>query len=1233
MRSFPVKRISSADVPQLTLMFAFLVGAAYALSAAAARGDAHDDIRPVFSLAGIAATGAKGLRIPPGNLPPSARGGDGGGGGSWSASFALWLDLDAVAVEPPGDAGAAFRTLLFHGPGGGSQERTPSAWLAPGSRRLLLRASRYAPAYEPDVGAESVSPLPARAWVHVALVFTNHSQRGGAAAGRQQPDASGDGAVANDELERPRHTNDKTPPLRAIDSDDTAAPAAVESTAAAPIYTMELWLDGTLDTRLTYHAPGVVGANDGPLWVGASEGFRGLPALVAGLQLYEGGLTGADIASLHACAQRLLQLPGGRDDEAAAADANEDSARGPLCARWPRWPRAAFSDDWHGVAQVMHSAARATAWLSAAGTAMDAAGSQPRYSRGPAEAEAYRALQMAPQPPEAGTSAGSAAPGTGSSAAASGEPDPVAAAVARFNDCGTPPADVTRDTVQLCRQLLLPQRQLEPPQRPAAARMVAEWLLQPGRDHCGAEELRRAGHGGGRLARALRPLTATAAALLRAVRRPATAGDTPSSPAALVADTVCAAVASHRRDVPAARALLIRAAAGGDAAALYRWAVLLLTGAGPQAPPPPLPPPGVDSGGGENTHNTAPGDVGDTDYQSFATGLLHLAAVRGEPRAWAALARLYRTDAGPWDEPDDERYRTCVPLAHLAAAVAADPSAARRYGGRAVRLCPPPPAPVDAELASWYYEWAADTADAAFNARGGQPLHEAQRLSASTADAGDVVVAQRGYDDPAIADARVRADGGDVAAQTTLAELCYWGARGLRRDHECAFRYWRAAAEVGGSAPAAVAAANMIVRGEAPAGEPGVDGRLAVALYERAAAATNDTRALNGLGYAHFHGLGGVVPVNRTAARLAFLAAAAQRADGDSLFNAGMCLLRGDGGPADAVAATALLDDGAHAFGHFASVQAVGRQWAWGTRPAGDAGAVTGVRDATAATRYLAAAAAQGPWGALLRRGFDRYLAAAGGTGSSGGGSDARGGSPLPHYLEAHLLGHPVATSNAAYLLSRGWGCSGRDAVWGSERARAARARVLHQQAAAAAATGAAAAAESVVPFATHLLAGTGGLVQDVPRALRLLREAAAVPSGGAAAAAAYALAAEAETGCRGTCTPDADAAAAWYAASVRLAEAAAAAAPTAGNDGSSSRYAAGAAVPARLALARLAAARYAAGVARLPRVDGEGAALVAAAIALAGVLAVRQRRRRRHWQAADGAAAVAAVAVPPERL
>lgn len=102
----------------------------------------------MFSLAGIAATGDKGLRIPPGNLPPSALG---GGGGAWSASFALWLDLDADGAR---DADDAFRTLLFHGPGGGSQERTPSAWLAPGSRRLLLRASRHAPAHEPDVGAE-----------------------------------------------------------------------------------------------------------------------------------------------------------------------------------------------------------------------------------------------------------------------------------------------------------------------------------------------------------------------------------------------------------------------------------------------------------------------------------------------------------------------------------------------------------------------------------------------------------------------------------------------------------------------------------------------------------------------------------------------------------------------------------------------------------------------------------------------------------------------------------------------------------------------------------------------------------------------------------------------------------------------------------------------------------------------------------------------------------------------
>lgn len=64
-------------------------------------------------------------------------------------------------------------------------------------------------------------------------------------------------------------------------------------------------------------------------------------------------------------------------------------------------------------------------------------------------------------------------------------------------------------------------------------------------------------------------------------------------------------------------------------------------------------------------------------------------------------------------------------------------------------------------------------------------------------------------------------------------------------------------------------------------------------------------------------------------------------------------------------------------------------------------------RDAPAALRFLAPAAEQGPPGALMRGGFERYL-----VGDYGGA--------LSRYAAAHVLGFtPLAASNAAYLLRR----------------------------------------------------------------------------------------------------------------------------------------------------------------------------------------------------------------------
>jgi TPR repeat protein len=94
------------------------------------------------------------------------------------------------------------------------------------------------------------------------------------------------------------------------------------------------------------------------------------------------------------------------------------------------------------------------------------------------------------------------------------------------------------------------------------------------------------------------------------------------------------------------------------------------------------------------------------------------------------------------------------------------------------------------------------------------------------------------------------------------------------------------------------------------------------------------------------------------------IAAESQR-DGDSLFNAGYCLLHGRGVPQNYRFARELFSIAANKFGHFDSVFTLGSMMIEGTG---------GLRSTTSSLRYLKAAYSIGSYHAWIRRGLDAYL-------------------------------------------------------------------------------------------------------------------------------------------------------------------------------------------------------------------------------------------------------------------
>lgn len=294
---------------------------------------------------------------------------------------------------------------------------------------------------------------------------------------------------------------------------------------------------------------------------------------------------------------------------------------------------------------------------------------------------------------------------------------------------------------------------------------------------------------------------------------------------------------------------------------------------------------------------------------------------------------------------------------------------------------------LDIETAAFYSLSAAKQASLDFHSVGGEPIMEADRLNDDTEKA--VFVGNQGTEDVLIQHQLVRAKEGHIPSLLAMADLYYYGAHGVPRDQNQARQFFHDAGSLG-SVEGLCGAAGMALKGE------GGDKNLteAIQLYETAAA-QGSIRALNGLGYLYFFGQ--EIPKNETKAYEYFLQAALSQKDGDSLFNAGFCLLHGRGVDKSIPFAKELFSIAANKFGHFDSVFTLGTLLYEGDSSG---------RSVTSAMRYIKAATSIGAYHGWIRRGLDNYM---------NGVYDKA----LLCYLRASALGYEVAQGNAAFIIKR----------------------------------------------------------------------------------------------------------------------------------------------------------------------------------------------------------------------
>jgi len=221
---------------------------------------------PVMAWRGVLATGARSVRVPAAALPASAR-------AHGDYSVCAWFHPLVRSMAAPGPRG------LFLKGWGSDQQRTASAWVEPGTGRVLFGVSTTTdPAVE---GAAGNSLLPG-VWTHVCLTVENQTQAALAASL-----ASGDGAPAA---------------LAASLASGDGAPAARTDEVA---FRLRVFVNGhAASTLTTREVPAV--ANAGPLWVGGDPGHPGHPSLVAGLRVFGRALAISEVANLHDATAPLL---------------------------------------------------------------------------------------------------------------------------------------------------------------------------------------------------------------------------------------------------------------------------------------------------------------------------------------------------------------------------------------------------------------------------------------------------------------------------------------------------------------------------------------------------------------------------------------------------------------------------------------------------------------------------------------------------------------------------------------------------------------------------------------------------------------------------------------------------------------------------------------------------------------------------------------------------------------
>ena len=150
-------------------------------------------------------------------------------------TFALVID-DALPALPPTNPAftIAMRVFLTHDPthdayvglfwkGRGNDDRTPSAWLAPGSTLVTFRVSTTV---STEVWGTADTPLPVREWCHIALSVDGRIMRFYVNGVLDVAVETNGGVVSNEVFthrEGPRQPRDFGVPGRGADARDRAA--------------------------------------------------------------------------------------------------------------------------------------------------------------------------------------------------------------------------------------------------------------------------------------------------------------------------------------------------------------------------------------------------------------------------------------------------------------------------------------------------------------------------------------------------------------------------------------------------------------------------------------------------------------------------------------------------------------------------------------------------------------------------------------------------------------------------------------------------------------------------------------------------------------------------------------------------------------------------------------------------------------------------------------------------